>query len=37
VPVPDQLLRERTHLQERLVRLLCREVPLLHARMIRPL
>jgi hypothetical protein len=35
--VPDQLLRERTHLQERLVRLLHREVPLLHARMIRPL
>ena len=35
-PVLDQLLGERTHLQERLVRLLCREVPLLHARMIRP-
>ena len=29
--------RERTHLDERLVRLLNREVPLLHARMIRPL
>src|SRR4029453_7207052 len=35
--VPDQLLGQRTHLVERLVRLLGSEVPLLHARMIRPL
>ena len=36
-PVPDQLLGERTHLAERLVRLIKSEVPLFHARMIRPL
>jgi hypothetical protein len=35
--MPDQLLGQRTHLVERLVRLLDTEVTLLHARMIRPL
>ena len=35
--VPDQLLGQRTHLGERLVSLLKREVLRLHARMIRPL
>jgi len=35
--VPDQFLGQRPHLSERLVRLLNREVPRLHARMIRPL
>jgi hypothetical protein len=35
--MPDQLLGQRTHLVERLVRLLDAEVTLLHARMIRPL
>src|SRR5262245_19837690 len=33
--VLDQLLRQRTHIAERLVRLLGTEVPLLHVRMIR--
>src|SRR5262245_14561154 len=36
-PVADQFLGERPHFPERLVRLLDREVPRLHARMIRPL
>jgi len=36
-PVADELLRQRAHLLERCVRLLNREVPRLHARMIRPL
>jgi len=34
--VSDELFRQRANLSERLVRLLSREVPLLHVRMIRP-